>query len=1201
MISGAIKNCDVTVRDIDRSIALWGPALPALKGRTTGHKTPAVPEAPLTMPFRDAQMCCDIMAVDRNLFLISVVKPFQFFMATPIRNKSAEDIHAALTKQLKTLRGHQVIVRMIHSDRESGVKAVVDWMHENGILPELTGAGEAVQAAERGIRLVKERARAVISGLPFVLPRLLVPALVEYCVQRINGLQSSVSSGALSGRSPKEEMTGRVLDAKRDLALGFGDYVQVHAAHVDNSMAERTVGCIALHPTENLSGAWNFLNLNTVAMTVRQSWTSLPTPDFVLDRLNELAATRGQVEVGIEGNASVSLDEQQQGLPAEGAGEEGELEEQSENELPDMLEGDWEESMEDGGIRDPEHAMKSSKASVTPDGEVAVGVAEQRDVPSVTDLPAVMERPDAEHETREGGTLEPKNALQQSPSMDTFVSADRREQRNMTVVSNAQNALEDQIGCTRELNEPRGERPGELRSVAGRTSDKEGIDEPRAQIAGKRTQDNTGDDWERNLRARIMPAPMLHETVGAGHAEQRSAQAPKASLSAPQGAALFKSEGPTSAASRKASRHGPRRSLRPGVQLEVQCPTTDPGTADAVLRGAVIDARLAELETRERQLLRAIRLASIEKRLKEIDAREEELRLEKRLKRKSREAGNDEHAEDDAEATSTKRARAFVVKAVRAGMALNLSVKKAIKKFGSKAMEAIVREVAQLDQRYGYGVVEPVDTKTMTPQERKSIIPSHMFVKEKLDSTGAVEKVKARIVAGGNKQDAVLYPDRSAPTAATDSVLILAAIAAREGRSVGKMDFPGAFLHAPMPADVPDTHMRIDSFLADVLVRLDQKYEQYLRKDGSLVVKLTKALYGTLIAARQWYMKVAGLFEDLGFVVNPYDACVFNRESVSMILHVDDVMLFGKSEAAVKGVMKEVRDKYPGLTCETGVKIDYLGMLFDFRKKGFVTISMQGYVDALIEESGTRGTAKTPAGASLYEVRSDAVGLGAERARRYHTLVCKLLYLAKRIRPDLLTTVAMLVTRTDKPSVDDEMKLSRALKYLNGTRGLHLTLGASDELAVIGAVDASFAVHADCKSVSGTAVTLGRGTIFAKSAKQRLVTRSSTEAELVGASEALGQVLWTANFLKSQGYKVKESVILQDNLSTIAMLQRGRSNSARTRHVNIRYYFVHDYLRRGELRIEHCPSQDLVADILTKPIQGDRFVRLRDKLLGVTE
>ncbi|KAA8491273.1 hypothetical protein FVE85_7694 [Porphyridium purpureum] len=411
MISGAIKNCDVTVRDIDRSIALWGPALPALKGRTTGHKTPAVPEAPLTMPFRDAQMCCDIMAVDRNLFLISVVKPFQFFMATPIRNQSAEDIHAALTKQLKTLRGHQVIVRMIHSDRESGVKAVVDWMHENGILPELIGAGEAVQAAERGIRLVKERARAVISGLPFVLPRLLGPALVEYCVQRIHGLQSSVSSGALSGRSPKEEMTGRVLDAQRDLALGFGDYVEVHAAHVDNSMAERTVGCIALHPTENLSGAWNFLNLNTVAMTVRQSWTSLPTPDFVLDRLNELAATRGQVEVGIEGNASVSLDEQQQGLPAEGAGEEGELEEQSENELPDMLEGDWEESMEDGARRDLEHAMMSSKASVTPDGKVAVGVAEQRDVPSVTNLPVVMERRDVEQETLQSATLEPKHAL----------------------------------------------------------------------------------------------------------------------------------------------------------------------------------------------------------------------------------------------------------------------------------------------------------------------------------------------------------------------------------------------------------------------------------------------------------------------------------------------------------------------------------------------------------------------------------------------------------------------------------------------------------------------------------------------------------------------------------------------------------------------------------------------------------------------
>ena len=70
-------------------------------------------------------------------------------------------------------------------------------------------------------------------------------------------------------------------------------------------------------------------------------------------------------------------------------------------------------------------------------------------------------------------------------------------------------------------------------------------------------------------------------------------------------------------------------------------------------------------------------------------------------------------------------------------------------------------------------------------------------------------------------------------------------------------------------------------------------------------------------------------------------------------------------------------------------------------------------------------------------------------------------------------------------------------------------------------------------------------------------------------------------------------------MSTMALVEKGRSTSERTRHINIRYFFVKDRVDSGEVRIEYCPTEDMLADLLTKPLQGDLFTRLRNLLLSV--
>jgi ribosomal protein L24E len=188
-----------------------------------------------------------------------------------------------------------------------------------------------------------------------------------------------------------------------------------------------------------------------------------------------------------------------------------------------------------------------------------------------------------------------------------------------------------------------------------------------------------------------------------------------------------------------------------------------------------------------------------------------------------------------------------------------------------------------------------------------------------------------------------------------------------------------------------------------------------------------------------------------------------------------------------------------------------------------------------------------------------------------------------------------------QPNVDDSAKLGRVLKNLNGTKDLGLVLGDSDNtdtLKLRAYVDASYGVHNDAKSQSGLVIKLGEGTIFVRASKQKLVSKSSTEAELIALSDNGSQIIWTREFLRAQGYEMEPTTVYQDNLSTIAMIQRGRSNSERTKHVNIRYFWLKDREANGEIKIEYLPTNEMVADIFTKPLQGEKYVQMREMLLN---
>ena len=194
--------------------------------------------------------------------------------------------------------------------------------------------------------------------------------------------------------------------------------------------------------------------------------------------------------------------------------------------------------------------------------------------------------------------------------------------------------------------------------------------------------------------------------------------------------------------------------------------------------------------------------------------------------------------------------------------------------------------------------------------------------------------------------------------------------------------------------------------------------------------------------------------------------------------------------------------------------------------------------------------------------------------------------------------MAYLATRFLFPDEDDERKLDRVLSYFLFTRDQKLVLRIAEVIEVRAYVDASFGTHQDMKSVTGVMIMIGGACIYIKSGKQKIITRSSTEAELVGLSDALSEILWTREFVLHQGVKVGPAIVYQDNKSTICLVNKGRSMSERTRYVKVRYFFITHYIKAKEIEVQYLPTGDMVSDMMTKPLHGALFDKFRRMYTG---
>ena len=325
------------------------------------------------------------------------------------------------------------------------------------------------------------------------------------------------------------------------------------------------------------------------------------------------------------------------------------------------------------------------------------------------------------------------------------------------------------------------------------------------------------------------------------------------------------------------------------------------------------------------------------------------------------------------------------------------NLKQGMKKFGTKGYDAAHKEMKQLHDRICF---RPINPNNMTMQERKKALESLLFLTEKRDG-----RIKARTVANGSVQCKWMEKeDTASPTTALESVLLTAAIDAKEERDVATVDIPNAFIQTEIPQEKGKERiiLKIRGKLVDILVQIDpatyEPFVTYERGEKILYCNVMRAIYGMLISALLFYKKWRNNLVKIGYKINPYDPCVANKfingKQHTVMWHVDDLKISHVDKKVNDRFIKWVDELYGDdeigrVKAVRGKKHDYLGILLDYTVAGQVIIDMKYYVENMIAQYKHPISDKynTPASENLFKINKHSPKLSKELAEEFHTTV----------------------------------------------------------------------------------------------------------------------------------------------------------------------------------------------------------------------
>ena len=517
-----------------------------------------------------------------------------------------------------------------------------------------------------------------------------------------------------------------------------------------------------------------------------------------------------------------------------------------------------------------------------------------------------------------------------------------------------------------------------------------------------------------------------------------------------------------------------------------------------------------------------------------------------------------------------------------------LTIEEALSEYGQPARDAMIDELKKL-----------VDLDTFVPIAARGghVIPGSLFLKPKFDAQGNFTKIKARFVAGGHRQEWSDEDDPSSPTVHWETVLTLCALVARHNLHLECVDVPSAYLHASRDkAESATVVIKMDKNITHLILQLRPEWREFA-PDGYLHLEVCKALYGLRESGKLWHDHLTATLTSIEMKRGHADQCVYTLRVQGQLqalvaIYVDDIILIGRHAADVDRIRLHLETSYGELARQTGPDFSFVGATISLTSAG-VKVSCTGYIDKICTAFLPASTMpkRTPLPSNFGTPSSPA---NPTDESEYRSLVMSLMYLAKRCRPDVLFAASYLATRMSTPTKDDYKHAMHVLAYLKGSKTLGPIYRPDAPTNLTCYADAAFALHDDEKSHSGILVYLMGAPVILISTKQKLVTRSSTAAEVVASDLATDAVQWTAALCEDIGFDPGGSPILyQDNTTSILTLCKG-APAKRFRTINIRLEYIKELVKEGRINILYVPTDLMKADGLTKALHGEAFRRFRD-------
>jgi Reverse transcriptase (RNA-dependent DNA polymerase) len=487
-------------------------------------------------------------------------------------------------------------------------------------------------------------------------------------------------------------------------------------------------------------------------------------------------------------------------------------------------------------------------------------------------------------------------------------------------------------------------------------------------------------------------------------------------------------------------------------------------------------------------------------------------------------------------------------------------------------------------------------TVNTIPKNQKAISTKWVYT-IKTDTAGNYVKHKARLVARGFEQIyGINYTETFAPVVSHESIRLLCGITARQPEwGIYQTDFKNAYIqgtlqelvHIQIPA-LPSNTQAQDTLLKWIGKAKPDKHEQS-------VLTLRKALYGLKQSGRTWNQTITRDIIRSGLEQSKLDPCTFFNSNLHFAIYVDDGYYFGR-QRDTNELDNILRHKYQ--LDETKQIESQVGIHYQVDKQA-IHMDQINYIKDILEKYGMIQCKPKSTPIDGYVENTPNTN---ELNPDFRTLIGELLFIARHTRPDITYAVQYMARFTNNSNKELYSKAKQILRYLAGTIDMHIifTRNNGQKPAIISCfVDASFADCIDGTSTFGYIIFLDNNPIIWNSKKQNTTAQSTVESEYIGTSFAAREVMWIKQRLDEINIEYETPIIYNDNQSTINAI-KNRSISKYSKHIRVKYHYIRELYHNNEIRLEYMATDDMIADIFTKPLCKPKFEKHRNSLLSLS-